>query len=199
MTAQGAGATAIVVRVGELETRARIVVLQRPASLEVDDTLLRVPESERLCAQRPRGGRAGQSDRRRRCDLVGAGSRHRDGRGADVVGISPGRTSLTAMAGSLQLRASGRGGAGARSITVLGWRGTAWAGGRPLPVPVAAQIVSRTGRPMAGVLATLPLGALRRVGPSRRSTPRMRAAWCRRSGGWAICRDASSSRSRWTG
>ena len=48
VTAQGAGATAIVVRVGRLEARSRIVVLQRPASLEVDDTLVRVPESERM-------------------------------------------------------------------------------------------------------------------------------------------------------
>ncbi|MGH7581078.1 MAG: Ig-like domain-containing protein, partial [Gemmatimonadales bacterium] len=44
VTAQSAGATSIVVRVGQLETRARIVVSQRPASLAMQDTLLKVPE-----------------------------------------------------------------------------------------------------------------------------------------------------------
>jgi adhesin/invasin len=154
VTAQGAGATAIVVRVGRLEARSRIVVLQRPASLEVDDTLVRVPESERVPLIAHVVDARGNP-------IVGADVTWSAPdraiatvEGADVVGISPGRTALTAMAGQLQLLLPVEVMPVPSSITVLAGEGQRGPAGRPLTAPVAAQIVSRTGRPMPGVIAT---------------------------------------------
>ena len=154
VTARGPGATAIVVRVGQLEARSRIVVLQRPASLEVDDTLVRVPESERM----PLAAHVVDA---RGHPIVGADVNWSAPdpaiatvEGADVVGISPGRTALTAMAGQLQLLLPVEVMPVPSSITVLGGEGQRGPAGRSLPVPVAAQIVSRTGRPMPGVAAS---------------------------------------------
>jgi hypothetical protein len=154
VTAQGAGAAAIVVRVGQLEARSRIVVLQRPASLEVEDTLVRVPESER----RPLTAHVVDA---RGYPIVGAevtwsapDPAIATVEGAEVVGVSPGRTALTAMAGQLQLLLPVEVMPVPGSITVLGGEGQRGPAGRSLPVPVAAQIVSRTGRPMPGVAAT---------------------------------------------
>ena len=154
VTAQGAGATTILVRVGRVETRARIVVLQRPASLEVDDTLVRVPESERM----PLAGRVVDA---RGNPIVGADVTWSAPdpaiakvEGADVVGVSPGRTALTAMAGQLQLLLPVEVMPVPSSITVLDGEGQRGPAGRPLPKLVAAQIVSRTGRPIPGVPAT---------------------------------------------
>jgi adhesin/invasin len=154
VTAQGAGATAIVVRVGRIEARSRIVVLQRPASLEVDDTLVRVPESERVPLVAHVVDARGNP-------IVGADVTWSAPdpaiatvEGADVVGISPGRTALTAMAGQLQVLLPVEVMPVPSSITVLAGEGQRGPAGRPLPVPVAAQIVSRTGRPMPGVIAT---------------------------------------------
>ena len=154
VTAQGAGATAIVVRVGQLEARSRIVVLQRPASLEVGDTLVMVPENERMPLTAHVADARGHP-------IVGADVTWTAPdpaiatvEGADVVGISPGRTALTAMAGQLQLQLPLEVVPVPSSITILGGEGQRGPAGRALPVPVAAQIVSRTGRPMPGVAAT---------------------------------------------
>jgi hypothetical protein len=154
VTAQGAGATAIVVRVGPLEARSRIVVLQRPASLEMDDTLVRVPESERM----PLAAHVVDA---RGHPIVGADVTWSAPdptiatvEGEDVVGISPGRTALTAMAGQLQVLLPVEVIPVPSSITVLGGEGQRGPAGRPLSLPVAAQIVSRTGRPIPGVVAT---------------------------------------------
>ncbi|HEY7482588.1 MAG TPA: Ig-like domain-containing protein [Gemmatimonadales bacterium] len=154
VTAQGPGSTAIVVRVGQLEARARIVVSQRPAALQVEDTLLRVRESERapLIAHvvDARGN-----------PIVGADVSWTTPdptiatvEGADVVGVNPGRGSLTAMAGQLQLVLPLEVVPVPSSITVLGGEGQRGPAGRSLPVPVTAQVVSRTGRPMPGVAAS---------------------------------------------
>src|SRR3954470_21808994 len=48
VVAAGSGSAGVVVRVGELEARRRIVVRQRPAALVVDDTVARVHEGDRL-------------------------------------------------------------------------------------------------------------------------------------------------------
>jgi hypothetical protein len=153
VTAQGAGATAIVVRVGLLEARSRIVVLQRPASLEVDDTLIKVPESERVALTAHVVDARGHP-------IIGADVTWSAPdpaiatvEGAEVVGVSPGRTALTAMAGQLQRLLPVEVMPVPSSITILGGEGQRGPAGRPLPVPVAAQVVSRTGRPMPGVIA----------------------------------------------
>lgn len=154
VTAQGAGTAAIVVRVGQLEARSRIVVLQRPASLEVDDTLVRVPESERM----PLLAHVVDA---RGYPIVGADVTWTAPdpaiatvEGANVVGVGPGRTALTAMAGQLQVSLPLEVVPVPSSITVVGGEGQRGPAGRSLPVPVVAQIVSRTGRPMPGVAAS---------------------------------------------
>ena len=153
VTAEGAGATAIVVRVGTVEARARILVRQVPAALAVEDTLVRVPESER----RPLTAYVMDS---RDHPIVGADVTWSAPdpavatvEGAEVVGVSPGRTSLTAMAGPLQVLLPVEVVPVPGSITVLGGEGQRGPAGRALPTPVSAQIVSRTGRPMPGVAA----------------------------------------------
>ena len=153
VTAQGAGVTAIVVRIGEVEARTRIVVHQRPASLVMDDTLVTVPESERMPLIAHVVDARGHP-------IVGADviwtapdPAIATVEGADVVGITPGRSTLTAMAGQLQLQLPLEVVPVPSSITILAGEGQRGPAGRPLPLPVAAQIVSRTGRPMPGVVA----------------------------------------------
>lgn len=153
VTAQGAGTTAIVVRVGQVEARSRVVVRQLPASLELDDTLVRVPESERMPLVAHVVDARGNP-------IVGADVTWSAPdpavatiEGSDVVGVSPGRTALTAMAGPLQVLLPVEVVPVPSSITVLGGEGQRGPAGRSLPVPVSAQIVSRTGRPLPGVRA----------------------------------------------
>jgi hypothetical protein len=154
VTARSAGSTAIVVRVGGLETRSRIVVHQKPATLEVDDTLVTVLESERA----PLRGHVADA---RGNPIVGADVTWSAPdpavavvEGADVVGVSPGRTVLTALSGQLQLPLPVEVIPVPGSITLLGGEGQRGPAGRALPAPVTAQVVSRTGRPMPGVTAT---------------------------------------------
>ncbi len=150
---RGAGATAIMVRVGNVETRAHIVVLQRPASLQVDDTLLQVPEGDR----RPLSARVLDA---RGNPIVGADVTWSAPdpavakvESADAVGVSAGRTLFLAMAGQLQASLPLEVTPVAGSITVLGGDGQRGPAGAELSVPVTAQIVSRSGRPIAGVVA----------------------------------------------
>ena len=127
---RGAGATAIMVRVGNVETRAHIVVLQRPASLQVDDTLLQVPEGDR----RPLSARVLDA---RGNPIVGADVTWSAPdpavakvEGADAVGVSAGRTLLRGYGGSAAGVAAARGDAGGRFHHRAWWRRTAWTGGR---------------------------------------------------------------------
>ena len=151
---RGAGATSIVVRAGNVEARSRIVVLQRPAALALDDTLLQVPEGERA----PLGARVvdvrghaivGADVTWSATDPVVAGVE-----GADAVGVAPGRTTFLALAGQLQSSLPVEVLPVAGSITVLGGDGQRGPAGGVLPVPVSAQVVSRGGRPMPGVAVT---------------------------------------------
>jgi hypothetical protein len=150
---RAAGATTIVVRVGDVETQSHIVVVQRPAALQVDDTLLQVPEGDR----RPLGARVLDA---RGNPIIGddvtwsaPDPTVAKVEGADAVGVSAGRTSLVAMAGPLQASLLLEVTPVAGSITVLGGDGQRGPAGAELSVPVTAQIVSRSGRPIAGVVA----------------------------------------------
>ena len=141
-------------RVGQVEGRSRLVVRQQPAVLQLDDTLMRVPEGERL----PLTARVLDS---RGNPIVGADVTWSAPdpsiasiENADVLGQSPGRTSLVAMAGRLQTVLPVEVVPVAGSITVLSGDGQHGAAGRPLPVPLTAQVVSRGGRPIAGAVAT---------------------------------------------
>ncbi|HEX2220096.1 MAG TPA: Ig-like domain-containing protein [Gemmatimonadales bacterium] len=151
---RGTGVTVITARVGAAEGRSRIVVRQRPAALELDDTLVRVPEGERV----PLTARVLDA---RGNPIVGADVTWAAPDPAiarientDIVGQSPGRTSLVAMAGQLQSVLPVEVVPFPGSITVLGGDGQHGPAGQPLPRPVTAQIVSRGGRPMAGAVAT---------------------------------------------
>ena len=153
VTAQGPGTTAIVVRVGRLEARSRVVVRQVPAALEVADSLVRVPESERVPVIAHVVDARGNP-------IVGADVTWSAPdpavatiEGADLVGVGPGRTLLTGIAGQLQRVVPAEVIPVPGSITVLGGEGQRAAAGKSLPIPVSAQIVSRTGRPMPGVAA----------------------------------------------
>jgi hypothetical protein len=154
VVAQGAGATAIVVRVGQLEARSRIVVLQRPASLEVDDTLVRVPESERMPLTAHVVDARGHPIIGADVTWIAPDPAIATVEGAEILGISPGRTTLSAMAGPLQRQVPLEVVPVPSSITILAGEGQRGPAGRSLPAPVAAQIVSRTGRPMPGVTAS---------------------------------------------
>ncbi len=151
---KASGTTAIVVRVGSVETRAHIVVVQRAAALQLDDTLLQVPEGDRRALS------ARVLDARGN-PIVGADVTWSAPdpavakvEGADAVGVSPGRTSFLAMAGPLQAPLPVEVVPVAGSITVLGGDGQRGPAAAELPVPVTAQIVSRSGRPIAGVVAS---------------------------------------------
>jgi adhesin/invasin len=153
VTIRGAGTTVIVVRVGAVETRARVVVLQRPVALQLDDTLLRVPEGERVALT------ARVLDSRGN-PIVGADVTWSAPdpaiakiEGAEAVGVGPGRSSLVAMAGQLQAPLPVEVLPVAGSITVLGGDGQRGPAGAELPTPVTAQVVSRSGRPIAGAVA----------------------------------------------
>lgn len=153
VTTRGAGVTTIAVRAGGAETRARIVIVQRPAALQVDDTLVRVPEGERV----PLAARVVDA---RGNPIVGAevawsapDPATARVEGADVVGVSPGRTTLLAVAGQLQAPLAVEVQPVAGSITVLQGDGQRGSAGAPLPLSVVAQVVSRGGRPIPGIVA----------------------------------------------
>lgn len=154
VVSRGPGVTAVIVRVGRLEARARIAVDPRPAGLRTGDTLLRVPEGERILAL------AEATDARghpipsvpvhwRAADPAVASV---DSLG-DVYGATPGRSTVTASAGELRADVAVEVVPVPASITVLGGEDQHAAAGRPLGTPVTAQIVSRTGRPIPGVVA----------------------------------------------
>ncbi len=154
VTAQGAGATAIVVRVGQVEARSRIVVRQVPASLEMGDTAVTVPENQRAALTAHVADARGNP-------IVGAEVSWAATdpvialvEGSEVVGVSPGRSEVSASAGPLVRSLPVEVVPVPSSITVLGGEGQHGPAGRTLAAPVSAQIVCRTGRPMAGVPAT---------------------------------------------
>ena len=155
VVSRAAGATTIIVRVGALEARTRIVVAPRPASLLLADTLLRVPEGERARARAEvldaRGHRIAAAPVRwssgdpavAQVDTLG-----------EIDAASPGRVLLTASAGELRGELPVEVVPVPASITVLDGEDQRGAAGSVLPRPVVAQVVSRTGRPIAGVAAT---------------------------------------------
>ncbi len=154
VTAQGPGTAAIVVRVGQVEARSRIVVHQVPASLEMDDTVVTVPESQRAALTAHVADARGNPIVGAEVSWTATDPAIAVIQGSEVVGVSPGRSAVSAAAGPLLRSVAVEVVPVPSSITVLGGEGQHGPAGRVLPVPVSAQIVSRTGRPMAGVPAT---------------------------------------------
>lgn len=150
--AVGPGAATVVVHVGALETRRRIAVRQRAVALVVDDTLVRMDEGTRL---RP-PARLVDSRGHPIAGLLPAWTSGDPAvAGVDSAGqieaVSPGRTVLTAAAGTLQATVPLEVAPVPASITVLAGEGQRAPAAAPLPGAVGAQIVSRSGRPVAGV------------------------------------------------
>lgn len=151
--ARAAGMTVVMARVGRLESRARIAVVPRPAAIRAADTLLWVREGERV--------RPGMEVADARGFPVAGVAVHWavgdfavaavDSSG-EVSGVSPGRTRLTAMAGELRAELWVEVVPVPASITVLDGEDQRAPAGRPLGRPVTAQVVSRTGRPVAGAV-----------------------------------------------
>ncbi len=153
VVAAGSGSAVVVVRVGELEARRRIVVRQRPSALVVDDTAARVHEGERIVPVArvldPRGRPiSGLAPTLASGDPAVAAV---DSTGA-IVAVSPGETQLTATApGGLQAALRLLVLPVPSSITVLAGEGQRAPAGSRLGSPITAQVVSRSGRPVAGV------------------------------------------------
>jgi Big-like domain-containing protein len=153
VVATGAGSAAVVVRVGELESRRRIVVRQHPAGLDLGDTLVRMNEGDRM---RPR---ARVLDARGRV-IASLDPAWSSGDPA-VAAVDSDGTAIAVSPGETQLTATAPGGLQAvlrlvvlpvpATITVLAGEGQRAAAGSRLPAPVTAQVVSRSGRPVAGV------------------------------------------------
>jgi hypothetical protein len=152
VVATGAGSAAVAVRVGELESRRRFVVRQRPTRLELGDSIVRMNEGER--ARPP----ARVLDARGHpIALLDASWSSGDPAVAavDSTGIvsavSPGETQLTAAAGGLQATVRLVVLPVPATLTVLAGEGQRAPVGARLGSPVTAQVVSRSGRPVAGV------------------------------------------------
>jgi hypothetical protein len=149
------GSTDIIVRIGELEARARIAVVQRPAELQLLDTLLAVSEGERRPASVEVGDARGNpiAGAAVRWETADAAIAAVDSAG-EVTGVSPGRSALTATFGQLRAALPVVVLPVAASITIASGEDQRAPAGRTLPTPVVAQVVSRTGRPMTGVPAS---------------------------------------------
>lgn len=152
VVAGGAGATTIVVSVGRLVARSRITVHQEPAGIRLSDSLLQIPEGEH---GRPlagvvdaRGARitgATVAWRTSDAEIVAVDSLNQ------ALGMTPGEATLTAVNGELQAGLRVEVLAVPASVTVVAGEDQRAPAGRPLPTPVTAQIVSRSGRPVPGV------------------------------------------------
>jgi hypothetical protein len=158
VVARGPGATAIIVRVGEKEARARIAVVQRGAALRMVDSVLRVPEGEHHKA-------ALWVEDARNHAIRGAMVRWEAGDAAvatvdsagEVTGVSPGRSELTATFDQLRATLPVEVVPVPASITVIAGEDQRGPAGKALGSPVTAQVVSRSGRPVAGVPVSLVL------------------------------------------
>jgi Big-like domain-containing protein len=153
VVAAGAGSAAVVVRVGELEARRRIVVRQRPSALLVGDSVVLVHEGDRLSPVArvldPRGRQiSGLEPGWASGDPAVAAV---DSSGA-IVAVSSGETQLTAAApGGLQGTVRLVVLPVPSSITVLAGEGQRAPAGSRLGSGLTAQVVSRSGRPVAGI------------------------------------------------
>ncbi|MGH7528598.1 MAG: invasin domain 3-containing protein, partial [Gemmatimonadales bacterium] len=129
-----------------------VAVHQAPAAVRLSDTLVHIPEGEQLRVVAEvvdaRGYRiAGSAPLWKTADAAVATV---DSLG-NAAGVSPGRSTLTAVSGALQAEVPVEVLAVPASVTVIAGEDQRAPAGRPLPAPVTAQIVSRSGRPIPGV------------------------------------------------
>jgi hypothetical protein len=152
--ARSGGATTIVAAAGGRIAQSRILVRPRPAAIRVfGDTLLRVPEggAARLVARVVDARRhtvPGQTIAWRSADPSVAAVDS----AARVSAVSSGRATLVASSGDLTAELPLEVYPVPSTITLLAGDGQHAPAAHRLPGPVKAQVVSRGGRPMAGVM-----------------------------------------------
>ncbi|HUR93907.1 MAG TPA: Ig-like domain-containing protein [Gemmatimonadales bacterium] len=150
---QGAGATTVVAAAGGRIAQSRILVRPRAAAIRIHgDTLVRLPEggTSRIVARVVDARRypvPGQSIAWRSVDpsVVVVDSLAR------LTAVSAGRTTIAATGGDVSAELSVEVYPVPASITLLAGDNQRAPAGRRLPNPLRAQIVSRGGRPLAGV------------------------------------------------
>jgi hypothetical protein len=153
VVAQGQGIATVAVSAGGRSARAVITVRQSPAAVAIaGDTVLHIPEGVRVRATAQvldaRGHEiVGLAPAWHSADL---GIAAVDGTG-EITGVTPGRTLLTAELGGFSARLAAEVVPVAASITVVSGEGQRAQVERRLAAPVAVQVVSRGGRPIAGV------------------------------------------------
>ena len=153
VVARSGGGTTIVAAAGGHIAQSRILVRPRPAAIRIfGDTLLRVPEGgvTRLVARVVDARRhpvPGQSIAWRSADpsVVSVDS------AARLSAVTSGRATLVASSGDLTAELPLEVYPVPATITLLAGDGQHAPAARRLPGPVKAQVVSRGGRPMAGV------------------------------------------------
>jgi hypothetical protein len=158
--AQGQGIATVTVAAGGRTARATVTVRQVPAALAiVGDTVLQVPEGARVRATvmvlDARGHEiVGLAPGWHSADL---GIAAVDATG-EISGVAPGRTSLTAELGGFNARLTAEVVPVPASLTVVSGEGQRAGVGKRLGEPVAVQVVSRGGRPIAGVPVRFAVG-----------------------------------------
>ncbi len=153
VVARSPGSASIVVTVGGKAAKAQVVVRQHPAEVRiVGDSLLRVPEGEPALAV------AYVADARRQ-RILGLRAKWRSADPAvasvdsigSITGTGVGRTTFTATYESMVAQLGVEVYPVPASLTLLGGDGQRASAGRPVPQPIAVQVVSRNGRPIKEV------------------------------------------------
>jgi len=152
VVARGAGTATVVVTVGKAVARSRITVRQEAAAIRLGDSLLRIPEGEhgRLLAGvlDARGARIAGADVTWQTSDAAVAAVDSS---SQALGVTPGEAMITASYGALQDGLHVEVLPVAASVAVVTGEGQRASAGRPLPTPVTAQIVSRSGRPVSGI------------------------------------------------
>ncbi len=153
VVAVGQGIAIVAVTAGGRSAHSTIVVRQSPAALTIPgDTVLHVPEGARVRATAQvldsRGHEiVGLAPAWHSADL-GVASVDATG---EITGVTPGRTLLTAELSGFAGRLAAEVVPVPASLTVVSGEGQRAPVDRRLGAPVAVQVVSRGGRPIAGV------------------------------------------------
>ncbi len=151
--ARGGGATVIMVTVGNKTVRARVLVQQHPAALQIiGDTAFRMPEGDQ-------GKVAANLVDARGNEIQGAAVRWRSADPAvasvdslgNAVGVAPGKTVFTATNSALATQLPVEVYPVPSSLTLLSGDGQRAPAGRRVAQPVSVQVVSRSGRPVPGI------------------------------------------------
>jgi hypothetical protein len=173
VVARGPGATTVTVAIGGRAGRARIVVRPRLTALAiVSDTVLLIAEGVTLEL------RAMGSDARgnwHRPERVTWGGGDADVAVIDTMGtlraVAPGVTKISAVSAGLAAERRVLVTPVPASITLAAGAAQRTAAGQRLPAAVAVQVVSRSGRPVAGVEVLFePSPAMGEVDPDRTTT-----------------------------